>query len=492
MKVESSILILKTANQNLSYFFMVLTLFLYVSCQNETSIKTADSELRIDTDELIRLVGEAYVFAYPLVLMDLTKNVSTNVDRPNPERALSPVNQLGHYREFPDHTMTSVVKPNVDTYYSIAWLDLSDEPQVLFMPATERYYLLPFYDAYTNVFASPGTRTSGTAAQQFMIVGPNWEGHVPEEFQLIRAPTELVWMIGRIQVNSQEDGNTTVREIQDGMRLIPISALGKKDYVAPKGMVKKEYENLIPSKAIGDMDVNTFLNRAALMMAKNPPKSADSTILKRLTKIGFYPGRPFQLTTDNVIVKSKFMALPKVIHKRMAARRDNPDISLMTNGWRLITEGLGSYGTDYPKRAYVDFVGLGANWVEDTVYPTCVFDSNGDPLDARKSYKLQFKPNELPPVNAFWSITAYNADEFLVENELNRFALGDRDPLQYNNDGSLDIYIQNKRPDNRLLSNWLPVPESGRFTLTMRLYWPKEDVLDGIWKPPFLIRSDPN
>tara|TARA_Y100000385_G_C13010795_1_gene601557 strand:- start:1 stop:1335 length:1335 start_codon:yes stop_codon:yes gene_type:complete len=441
----------------------------------------------MNTDELMKLVGEAYVFGYPLVIMDMTKNVGTNIERPHPVKGNAPINQLGHYRKFPDHTMKTVVKPNVDTYYSIAWLDLAAEPQMLFMPATDRYYLLPFYDAYTNVFASPGTRTTGTEAQEFVIAGPNWEGEIPEGTQLIEAPTEMVWMIGRIQVNSVEDGATTVKAIQDEMKLLPLSAYGNNEYEQPKGSVAKENENIIPSKAVRDLDVNTYLNRVAQLMVKNPPQSADSAILKKLAQIGLISGKPFSLETDNIIVKTKLKALPNFIHKKMEATRDNPDASIMTNGWRVIREGLGTYGIDYMKRAYVDFVGLGANWVEDAVYPTCVFDLNGNPLEASNRYQLHFEANELPPVQAFWSITSYNADEFLVENEMNRFALGDRDPIQYNEDGSLDFYIQTKAPRKEQISNWLPIPEQGRFTLTMRLYWPKEEVLNGSWNPPFLI-----
>jgi hypothetical protein len=462
-------------------------LVLLISCQNETTIQTGEGQVTIGADELMNLVSEAYIFGYPLVIMDMTKNVSTNIEQPHSEEARAPINQLGHYRKFPDHNMKTVVKPNVDTYYSIAWLDLSVEAQVFHMPATDRYYLLPFYDAYTNVFACPGTRTTGTSAQEFIIVGPNWEGKIPEGVQLIQAPTEMVWMIARIQTNSTEDGATTVKAIQDEMRLVPLSAYGKKEYSQPIGNVQKEYENIIPSKAIRDLDVNTFLNRVARLMVKNPPKPADSSIVKKLSRIGLVAGKPFELKTDNTIVKTKLKALPEFIHKKMETKRDNPDASLMHNGWRVITKGLGIYSTNYAKRAYIDFVGLGATWVEDAVYPTCVFDIHGNPLEASKAYQLHFEANQLPLVNAFWSITAYNADEFLVENELNRFALGDRDSIQYNEDGSLDLYIQNKPPKEEQLSNWLPIPKEGRFTLTMRFYWPKEEVLNGMWKPPFLI-----
>jgi len=142
------------------------------------------------------------------------------------------------------------------------------------------------------------------------------------------------------------------------------------------------------------------------------------------------------------------------------------------------------YGTDYLRRAYIDFIGLEACIPEDAVYPNCTLDANGNSLDAQNKYQLHFEANEIPPARAFWSLTAYNADEFLVKNYLNRFALGDRDDLKYNEDGSLDLYIQSESPSKEQLSNWLPIPKEGAFSLTLRLYWPKEEVLNGNWGVP--------
>ena len=470
--------------------FLLFFLFLFLcACQNETTtVKTVTGATEeISTDEFLKIIGEAYVYGYPLVLMDLTKSVSTNTAKPHPLLPRAPVNQLGHFRTFPDHTMTAVVKPNVDTYYSIAWLDLAGEAQVLSMPATDRYYLLPFLDAYSNVFASPGTRTTGTDAQTFLIVGPNWEGATPEDMTLIQAPTEMVWLLGRIQVNSPEDGATTVKAIQDGMALVPLSAYGQTDYVPAMGVVNTANQTIIPVKEIQNLDVSTYLNRMAQLMAKNAPKAADAAILERMAKIGLVPGQPFELSADNFILKTKLKALPNFIHKKMEARRANPDTSLLTNGWMAVNEGIGTYGVDYLRRAYIDFIGLGANIPEDAIYPNCTADVNGDPLEASTDYQIHFEADELPPVNAFWSLTAYNADEFLVENELNRFAIGDRDDLIYNEDGSLDIYIQSSPPKAELMKNWLPIPKSGAFSLTLRLYWPKAKALAGDWEIPFVI-----
>ncbi len=468
---------------------LLLLVFIFLgACQSDTTtIQTTEGQVEISTEELLSIFGEVYLYGYPLVLMDLTKKVVTNIEKPHPIVSRAPINQLGHYRKFPDHTLTAVVKPNVDTYYSIAWMDLKKEPLVLSMPATDRYYLLPMLDAYSNVFASPGTRTTGTEAQQFLIAGPNWEGDIPKGVQLIQAPTQMVWMLGRIQVNSPVDGATTVKAIQDSMRLVPLSAYGKKDYTPPIGTVKTENENIVPVKAIRDLDVHTYFNRMAEMMIDNPPKAADSVIVKKMAKIGLVAGQPFETSTDNFILKTKLKVLPSFIHKKMEARRANPDTSLLTNGWSMVTEGIGNYDIDYLRRAYVDFVGLGANLPADAIYPNLTYDINGEKLDARNKYQIHFEAAELPPVHAFWSLTPYNANEFLVKNDLNRFALGDRDDLIYNEDGSLDFYIQSNPPSKDKLTNWLPIPTEGPFFLTLRLYWPKAEALDGRWKLPFVI-----
>jgi len=320
-----------------------------------------------------------------------------------------------------------------------------------------------------------------------LVVGPNWEGQTPDGMSLIKAPTEMVWLLGRIQVNNAEDGATTVKAIQDGMSLVPLSAYGKESYVPPLGVVKTENQPIIPVKEIQVLDVHDYFNRMAQLMVKNTPKIADSAMVRQMEKIGLVPGEPFEVSTDNFILKTKLKALPSFIHQKMKNRRAKPDTSLLTNSWMAIQEGIGTYGIDYLRRAYIDFVGLGANIPEDAIYPNCTLDINGNPLEGSTRYQIHFEADELPPVNAFWSLTAYNADEFLVENDLNRFALGDRDSLLYNADGSLDLYIQSTPPKKAVLQNWLPIPKEGPFSLTLRLYWPKEKALNGDWIIPFVI-----
>lgn len=475
-------------NFQLTKLFLLFILLLFFSCQSDTTkVSTPEGEKEISTDELLKTIGQSYVFGYPLVLMDLTKKVSTNIETPHPTRPIAPVNQLGHFRSFPDHTLTAIVKPNVDTYYSIAWFDLEKEPQVLSMPATERYYLLPLYDAYSNIFASPGTRTTGTTAQTLLIAGPTWKGETPEGMTLIQSPTQMAWLLGRIQVNSPEDGATTVKALQDSMRLVPLSESGNENYIPPAGIVKVENKNIIPVKSIREFDVNTYLNRLSALMVKNPPAAADAAMLEKMAKIGLIPGQPFAVSTDNFILKTKLSKLPSFIHEKFETRRAEPDPALLNNGWMMVTEDIGTYGTDYLRRAYIDFIGLGALIPEDAVYPNCSFDKNGKRLDASKKYRIHFDAKQIPPANAFWSLTAYNESEFLVKNELNRFALGDRDDLKFNADGSLDLYIQTKKPSEEKMKNWLPIPSDGPFYLTLRLYWPKQEVLDGKWEIPLVV-----
>lgn len=470
------------------YFILLCYLSLLCSCQSDTTlVTTADGKQEINNDELLKTLGEIYVYGYPLVLMDLTKEFVTNTEQPHPTKPLAPLNQLGHSRQFPDHTQRAVVKPNLDTYYSSAWFDLKKEPYILSMPATERYYVLPFYDAYSNIFASIGPRTTGTKAQHLLIAGPDWKGEIPDSCTLLQSPTQMAWMIARIQANNDEDGATVVRAIQDSMRLVPVSAFGKSNYTPSKGTVNPQFSALPPSKRIQEIDIYSYLNRLSKLMADNPPMPEDAPMLAKMAKIGFVPGQDFNLQPNGWILKFKINKIPNFIHDKFNTRRLNPDTNNLINGWNYVTEGIGQYGTDYIRRAYIAYIGIGALQPEDAVYPNCTFDKNGHSLDASKQYQIHFEPDQIPPNNAFWSITPYDADEFLIKNELNRFALSSKDGLQFNIDGSLDLYIQNKPPKVEFQSNWLPIPEDGPFYLTMRLYRPKKVVLDRVWDIPAVV-----
>jgi len=438
----------------------------------------------IPDDKVIEIATKAYVFGYPMILMDYTKKVSTNVEKPS-STGYAPINQIGHFRHFPDDKFTDVVKPNVDTYYSNSWYYLKAEPVVLSVPATDRYYLLPLYDAYSNVFFVPGTRTTGTNAHTFLITGPFWKGEIPEGMTQVKAPTNMVWMVGRTQVNSAEDGATVVAAFQDGITVDLLSNFGQ-EYDAVIGIVSEDNKKIVPVEDTRSLTIEEYFNKLAQLMADNPPAEADSSLVKEMKSIGIIAGQKFSIENFSPELLKKLNAIPAQEHQKwsdMSTGKINIGLNIV-NGWMVITEGIGSYGINYDFRAFIAFIGLGANLAVDAVYPSTSLDSDGNPIDGTNNYVLHFEKNKIPPVNAFWSITAYNSKDFLIENPIDRFALGDRDNLTFNEDGSLDIYIQNSDPKGDKTSNWLPSTQEGLTNLTLRLYWPKESAFDGTWVVP--------
>ncbi len=447
------------------------------------AIPTAPTEAApapVSDEEAAEIAIEAYIYAYPLIIMDASRRVMTNSEVPDPKTGMgAPVNQFSNKRTFPDATFTDVVRPNADTLYSSLWFDVSHEPLVISVPDSGgRYYLLPILDFWTDIFASPGKRTTGTGAQTFAIVGPKWEGKLPDGVELIRAPTVTGWMIGRTQTNGKED-YAAVNKFQDGLAATPLSAFGK-PYTPPKGKLDPSVPKLPPVEAVAKMDAATFFARFCELTKDNPPHANDYPILARMKRIGLEPGKPFDLATAPPAVKTALTeAVPKALKKLMEYREDK-----VVNGWFMIMSPIGTYATDYLKRASIAYAGLGANCVEDAIYPFAAVQPDGKPFDSGARYTLHFKKEEIPPARAFWSLTMYNSKQFFADNPINRYAIGDRDKLKFGDDGSLTLYIQRESPGKDKESNWLPAPKEGGFSMNMRLYWPKPEALDGAWKPP--------
>lgn len=438
----------------------------------------------VSADEASEIAVEAYVFGYPLVLMDVTRQAMTAV--PKAEGRKAPVNQFIHMREFPDYTMTDVVSPNADTLYSTAWLDLTKEPIILSLPDVgKRYYLMEMLDAWTNVFASPGARTTGNGRGDFAIVGPQWKGKLPADVKEIKSPTNMVWLIGRTQTNGKED-YAAVHAIQDQYKLTPLGAWGTaytppdNAPVAPGIDVKTP-----PVEQVAKMDAATFFARLNTLMKDNPPVAADASALNNFTAIGVAPGTPFYLKSLDPAVAKGVEGSVKAAQAKIAAEARKPH-GKKVNGWDVMTN-LGRYGTDYLFRSVVALVGLGANLPEDAIYPRGTEDTDGQPLNGANRYLVHFPKGQLPPVNAFWSLTMYNSKQFFVQNPINRYAIGDRDKLKFNDDGSLTICIQHESPGKEKESNWLPAPKDS-FNVFMRLYWPKKEIVDGVWKTPGVER----
>lgn len=463
-------------------FYALALLLLIVACnkdkKEETTVAATASE-----SEVVQTAKEAYVFGMPLILMDITRIKMT--DGANPDA--SAPNTFAHKSKFPDAAFRDVVRPNADTYYSTASLNLKAEPLVLSVPNTNgRYYMMPMLDAYTNVFASPGTRTTGNTAHNFLISGPGWNGQVPAGMEQIKAPTDMVWIIGRTQVNSKADGEKVVVPLQKQYKLVPLSAYGK-PYTPPAAKPNPNAAKGDPNAILKAMPVEEFFNYMNRLMADNPPAEADAPLMEKLAKIGIGPGKKFDITSFSDEEQEAIKKIPDEVIAGIQEKVKNGGADKLVNGWKPLADNIGSYGTNYAERAFIAFVGLGANLPADAVYPSCSFDADGNALNGANKYVLHFDKGKTPPANAFWSLTMYDTDGYMVANPINRNAIGDRSNLKTNADGSVDIYFQHDSPGKDKETNWLPAPQ-GEFNVLLRVYWPKEDMLNGSWNPPAVMK----
>jgi hypothetical protein len=455
-----------------------------------TSAKASRSIRTTGLDDALihEIAMDACIYAYPLVLFEMTRRATTNVETPT-RVGQAPPNQFSHLASFPHPDWTSVVRPNADTLYSTLMYDVAREPLVLEVPDTaERYYLVQCLDAWSDVFESIGTRTTGTSAQRFVFAGPGWSGDAPRGVTVVRSPTSLGWLLGRIQTNGAADYES-VHAIQRGLKAAPLSQLGK-PFVPPPGTVNTSWHaDLPPVDQVDQMSAETFLTVFAQASRGNPPHANDYPILHRMRRIGLEPGKPVSFGELSVEVhRALDEAWPSALERIKTAVSQS---GISVNGWRINLTGIGTYGADYLHRAAVAYAGFGANTIEDAVYPFCFADADGNPLSAEERYVVHFEKGQLPPARAFWSLTLYDARQLFAANPIDRYALGDRDDLRFNRDGSLDLYIQRSSPGQDRQSNWLPAPAGGEFSLTMRLYWPKIAVTEGAWAPPPVKRMTP-
>ncbi len=436
------------------------------------------------TDRFREIGSQAYIYAFPMVLMETTRRVSTNVE--NMQNGGAPMNQFSHVRAFPDHTFTNVVRPNADTLYSTLWFDVSEEPLVLSIKDTGgRYFMLPILDMWTDVVAVPGSRTTGTKTATYAIVGPTWQGSLPDKIQPIRCPTSVGWIIGRTQTNGKVD-YPTVYKIQDGYTVTPLSQWGKSDATLPKGTVNPTWDTKTPPHIqVLNMKAGAFFHLFAELLKKNPPHEVDWNMVQLLKRIGIVAGKSFDF---DKLPADKQKALEAAATDAKELIKKGQDGSLV-NGWDFATDFIGNYGTSYSRRAHIALIGLGANVAEDSVYPITKADNQGKPYSGANRYLLHFEKSAIPPVQGFWSLTMYNDKMFFVDNPIQRYAIGDRDALRFKKDGSLDIYIQHDSPGKEKEANWLPAPADG-FDMTLRLYWPDMGVLTGGWTPPSVTRID--
>jgi hypothetical protein len=414
--------------------------------------------------------------------MEMTRRVMTNVAEPDDKHA--PMGRFKLMRKYPDASFRDITAPNADTLYSPAWLDVSREPYVLSFPDEgDRYFLMPMLSGWTDVFASPGTRTTGTKAQTYAITGPNWNGQLPDGVKELKSPTSMVWILGRTYCTGKPDDYDAVHTIMDKYQLVPLSAYGKRYTPAP-GKVDASIDMKTPVRdQVNQMDAASFFKLLASLLKDNPPTKGDAVMIESMAKIGVVPGGAFDASKLSASVAQR---IPQMAQQKIMAQYNVGGTNI--NGW-MFTTHTGHYGTNYLQRALVTAIGLGANLPEDAVYPTSQVDGDGKLYDGSHHYILHFAKDQTPPVNAFWSLTMYDDQYFFTDNPLDKFTVSPRNNLKYNADGSLDLTIQHLSPGIHR-SNWLPAPR-GKFILMLRMYWPKTEapsILDGTWKPPAVKR----
>jgi hypothetical protein len=418
---------------------------------------------------------DAYVYAYPPVLSQLS------ADRIPPQTLLN-INAVS------SPEARAVVLPNVDTPYTVANLDLKAEPLVLHVPAiTGRYYVFEFLDAYTNVIDYVGTRTTGTEAGDYALTGPGFDGTLPAGVKRISSPTNRIVVVGRTLLLGPDD-LPNVREIQEHYGLTPLSEVAAGAEPRPGPILDSSPPRTPPALPSG----LGFFDYLGDLMAAQPAPKRDAKLLARLRRFGI--GAGLHPSSDDLlpaVERGLRQAAANGLRRiRALEARYRRDARRGGHGWNLQTGAIGRYGTDYPLRAVTALVGLWANTPDEAFYPFADQDSAGRRLDgARYRYELHFTKSQLPPARAFWSLTMYDRDLFLYDNELDRYALGDRTAgMKRDADGGLTIYLQHNRPDpESRVSNWLPAPAT-RFTVALRLYDPAPRALDGRWKPPGISR----
>ena len=437
-------------------------------------VASADSE----TDENIwETVEAAYVYTFPLVLMDATETSATNTEEAATEKA--PVNQFIHSVALADAQFKTVVTPNVDTIYSQVWYDLSEEPMVYELPETDRFCKVQVLDGWTN------TAAVLDKAGAYAITLSTWEGELPEGVTRIDVPTSMAWSITRIVLTGEED-LPNVYAIQEKMKLMPLSDYISGDtYEPPRGSYSEE-NDYIPVDKVLSMDPITFFNKANELMVKNSPAAADKEMLEKIAVVNIGPGMEFDTSVLTGDVAENWKTMLTEIQLKLI--KEGQKFSKKLGQWDYFGEPIGDFNTEYAYRALVALAGLGANTVEVALYPKIEQDADGNTLTGEKSYILHFESYPQVLEGGFWSVTAYGDDDFLIDNPIDRYCINDRSDLKVNDDGSVDVILSKDAPEDT--TNWLPV-DNGGFHLYMRIYTPDMDALE-TWTAPTITEIDPS
>ena len=435
----------------------------------------------------VSLLQEAVIYTLPLMMVKATEIKVTNAEAAGGSQA--PINQLVQTRALDTAVDTDVVTPNVDTIYTQAFLDLYQDAVIIELPRTERFCTMQFLDAYTNTVTIVDCMNLQENGSKFIITGPYWQGEIPDNMTRIKSPTCMVWMIGRTICHDAAD-IANVHAIQQQMDMYTLSAYCSGTTAEKPAGEFIEEENFNPRNFVLSRTMEQYFDLANQLMLLNPPSAVDAEEMAKLAEINVGPGMDFNPSIFGAEEEAAVLWKQVLQNVFVQASTDSAEFQLANGAWSMFGDPIADWGTEYGYRAGVSLFGLGANPTYIAIYPKTENDDEGNALNGMNQYIIHIPADGFPPVreNGFWSITAYNSANYLIENELDRYAIKNTTPVVLNEDGSLDIYIQAEKPlDAKQLANWLPVSNDA-FQLYMRIYLPEASVAENTWRMPAVTR----
>jgi hypothetical protein len=460
-------------------FIMCLLCLSIYSCRSRHPKK----EVKHDETRL-SILKEAYIFGYPLVTIEMNRRVFTNVTHPN-EFGYAPLNQFGHKAIFPNPMNRESERPNIDMFYSSAFIDLKDGPIILTVPsAGKRFYIIQVMDGWSDIVGTASPRVNKGEGTTYFIHNSDWEGEVPPSMVEITSSTNLNWLIARTQIKGPKD-LPQVLKFMKSYKLTHFNHL-KRNYREEVSKIDVNYSNKIPEDLITKLSGEEYFNILNTLLVNNPPHKEDRPIIQKIAPFGIGADQIFDVDNYSPNEQKYLSELgKKVKDDLLVLGRENKHL----NGWEMRADpSIGRFGTNYLNRAKISLVGLGTNLMEDAIYPEAVTDGDGEPFSGQRKYILHFNKGQYPPARAFWSFTIYGSDNYIVPNVFKRYSLSSLDNLRFNSDGSLDLYIQNEIPGGKKNSNWLPTSR-GFFTIQARIYWPENSALNGDWTLPAIQKN---
>ncbi len=452
-------------------------------------IDDLDRGASLTAADAYEIAMEGFLFAFPLVFMELTRRACTAVPAPQGD-GRAPMNEVGLPSRLPDGSSRLCVRPQADALLASAWLDLAEGPVVVEPPALDglpgaAVQVLSLWSDVFALFGPPGRR-----AGPFALVGPGFRGDLPAGLERVLAPTRLVWLRARAPLLDPRE-LAGARAALGGLRVTPLAAFraraGRRAPSrppAPDGQVAPRAGSALAR--MRHLSASAYFDVAARLMAHNPPQPGDAAVLDRLARIRLYPGERFDA---GLLSREERLGLELAVEDGWADLEATPLADRLVAGWELDLGacprplGLPGFpGARHRQRAVLAYRGLFGDLPEDVLHPTASVDAHERTLSGAHVYRLHVRPDQIPPTDGPWSLTLYDGDGFLVDNPLGRHVLPEG-ALATNADGSFDLHVCADPPGGERTRNWLPAPR-GEFLLQLRLYRPRAAARDGSWTPP--------